>query len=129
LKNIKVPSLVIAQSRDWLIYVQGNFLASTIFESLTDAPSGWEDDMNNSGQFTNVEREVIGGRIGIALGLLVFATTYLFGLHHFGWMVGIAIGWLPCGLLAWAAALAGDAVATSILERPMPLASSSGNRD
>jgi hypothetical protein len=86
--------------------------------------------MNMSARFTDAEREVVGGRIGILLGLFVFAATYLYGIHHFGWMLGIAIGWLPCGLLGWAAALAGDAVATSILHRStMPLASSSGNRD
>jgi hypothetical protein len=123
-------SIVLPQNRDSLIPASGNFLASTIFESLTDAPSGWEDEMNISARFTDAESEVVGGRIGILLGLFVFAATYLYGIHQFGLMLGIAIGWLPCGLLGWAAALAGDAVATSLLHSSsMRFLSSSGHRD
>jgi hypothetical protein len=109
---------------------KGNFLCSTIFISLTEAPSGWENEMNISARFTDAEREVVSGRIGILLGLVVFAATYLLGIHHFGLMLAIAIGWLPCGLLAWATALAGNAIASSILHNStMLLATSSANRD
>lgn len=86
--------------------------------------------MNNSGRFTDAAGEVVGGRIGVLIGLLVFATTYIYGIFEFGLMPAIAIGWLPCGLLGWAAALAGDAIATGILHNSaVTLASSSGKRD
>jgi hypothetical protein len=122
--------IIFPQYGGWLIPSSGNFLASTIFESLTDARSVWEDEMNISTRFTDAESEVVGGRIGILVGLFVFAGTYLYGIHHFGLILGIAIGWLPCGLLGWAAALAGDAVATGILHSSnLRFASSSGNRE
>lgn len=58
---------------------------------------------------------MIGGRTGVVVGLFVFVATYLYGLLHFGWLAGIAFGWLPCGLMAWLSALAAEAVTTSIL--------------
>jgi hypothetical protein len=106
---------------------KGNFSETTIFESPTDAQSGWEDEMDISDRFADAKCQVIGGRTGIVLGIVVFISTYIYGVLHFGWMAGIAIGWLPSGLLAWAIALAGERVVTSALQKPtilQPLSSS-----
>lgn len=83
--------------------------------------------MDSSDRFADAKCQVIGGRAGIVLGIVVFISTYIYGVVQFGWMAGIAIGWLPSGLLAWAMAVAGERVVTSALQKPtilQPLSSS-----
>jgi hypothetical protein len=64
---------------------------------------------------TDTKYHVIAGRTGIVVGLLVFIATYLYGLLQFGWVLGLALGWLPCGLLAWLATVGTDMAVLSLL--------------
>jgi hypothetical protein len=50
--------------------------------------------------------DLMGRRVAAAFAVLVFCACYLSGLAHFGLLLGVAVGWLPCGIAAWLAALA-----------------------
>lgn len=43
---------------------------------------------------------VIGGLIGGLGGLLTFALVYLAAIDSVGWVIGIALGWIPAFLAA-----------------------------
>ena len=43
----------------------------------------------------------IAGRIGVVTGLSVFLGAYAYGIAEYGPLLGIALGWLPCGALGW----------------------------
>ena len=73
-------------------------------------------------RFIDTKCQLIGGRIGVVAGLLVFIGTYAYGLLHFGVIVGITLGWLPCGLAAWITAIAVDVMATDIVRGSVFLA-------
>lgn len=61
------------------------------------------------------EPHVVGGRIGIVMGLFVFACTYIALLYQLGWITGIAIGWVPSALAGWITALGCDTAITHLL--------------
>lgn len=43
----------------------------------------------------------ISGRVSVIASFFVFVGCYLFGIIHYGIVPGVAIGWLPSGLIAW----------------------------
>lgn len=44
------------------------------------------------------------GRTSAIVFLFVFIATYVYGISTFGIVLGILIGWLPSGALAWLSA-------------------------
>jgi hypothetical protein len=52
------------------------------------------------------KNRLIAGRIGVIAAVLVFVGTYVFGISKYGVVLGVALGWLPCGVAAWLAAIA-----------------------
>jgi hypothetical protein len=44
---------------------------------------------------------VLAGRTGVVAAVIVFVAAYIYGLLTFGPLLGIAFGWLPCGIVAW----------------------------
>ena len=82
--------------------------------------------MHINATYIDAEPRVIGGRVGIVMGLFVFACTYIALLFQLGWIAGIAIGWLPSGLAAWVTALGCDTAVTHLLRgSPLPQSASS----
>jgi hypothetical protein len=47
---------------------------------------------------------LFGGRIVAIFALLLFASCYIYGIVTYGLFIGIAIGWLPSAIAAWAVA-------------------------
>jgi hypothetical protein len=52
------------------------------------------------------KNRLLAGRIGVIAAVLVFVGTYVFGISTYGVVLGVALGWLPCGGIAWLAAIA-----------------------
>jgi hypothetical protein len=52
------------------------------------------------------KNRLLAGRIGVVAAVLVFVGTYAFGISRYGFALGIALAWLPCGALAWLTAIA-----------------------
>lgn len=50
--------------------------------------------------------EALAGRAGVVVAIAVFIVGYLYGLLEYGPVLGIALGWLPCGIAAWVTAIA-----------------------
>jgi hypothetical protein len=65
---------------------------------------------------------LIGGRVGIVAGLLMFVAIYAYIHLHYGLFAGLALGWLPGGLAAWLTAIAVDWLATHMARGAVPLA-------
>jgi hypothetical protein len=59
--------------------------------------------------------DIAGRRIAGIAAVLVFFACYITGLIHLGFLVGIAVGWLPCAVAAWLAALAVAPCSTALL--------------
>jgi hypothetical protein len=51
------------------------------------------------------KNRLLAGRLGVIAAVLVFVGTYTFGISKYGVVLGIALGWLPCGVAAWLAAI------------------------
>ena len=80
--------------------------------------------MDINAAYINSEPQVVGGRVGVVMGLFVFACTYIALLFQLGWIAGIAIGWLPSALAGWVTAVGCDsAVAHLLRSSPIPQAS------
>lgn len=71
--------------------------------------------MDLNAAYINAEPQVIGGRVGIVMGLFVFACMYIALLFQLGWIAGIAIGWLPSALAGWVTAVGCDMAVTHLL--------------
>lgn len=59
--------------------------------------------------------DVAGRRIAAVAAVLVFSICYIAGLLHFGLLLGISVGWLPCAVAAWVAALVIAPCSTALL--------------
>jgi hypothetical protein len=60
---------------------------------------------------------LIGGRVGATAAILAFLGCYIYGMVHYGFLVGVALGWLPAAVVAWLAAHATASAGTSLLRR------------
>ena len=52
----------------------------------------------------SVKCQRLVGRTSAIVFLFVFIGAYVYGISTFGIVLGISIGWLPCGVLAWLSA-------------------------
>jgi hypothetical protein len=77
--------------------------------------------MHINAAYIDADPQVLSGRVGIVMGLFVFACTYIALLLTLGWVVGIAIGWLPSALAGWVAAVGCDSAITHLM-RGSPVA-------
>lgn len=48
---------------------------------------------------------ILAGRAGVIAGVLVFIATYIYGIAAYGVLLGIALGWLASGAIAWLTAI------------------------
>lgn len=44
---------------------------------------------------------LLAGRIAIVTAGVVFVAGYAYGIAEYGVFLGIALGWLPCGVASW----------------------------
>lgn len=58
---------------------------------------------------------ITGGRIGAVAAVLAFISCYVYGVAKYGLLLGIGLGWLPAGTVAWLAALLVAPLATALL--------------
>jgi hypothetical protein len=58
---------------------------------------------------------VMGGRLGAVAAVLAFIVCYLDGIAKYGLLLGIGIGWLPSGIIAWLTTHAVAALGTGLL--------------
>ena len=63
----------------------------------------------------NRKCRLLAGRAGVIAAVVVFVVLYAYGLLAYGLVLGIGLGWLPCGILAW---LAGRGVAFAVSHIP-----------
>ncbi len=49
----------------------------------------------------NEKCKLLAGRIAIVASVIVFIAGYAYGIAEYGVLLGIAFGWLPCGIAAW----------------------------
>lgn len=71
--------------------------------------------MDINAAYIDAEPKVVAGRVGIVMGLFAFAFIYILMLVQFGWIVGVAIAWLPAGLAGWLTAVGCDSIAAQLL--------------
>ncbi|WP_334186729.1 hypothetical protein [Noviherbaspirillum sp.] len=45
--------------------------------------------------------KLLAGRIAIVTAAIVFIAGYVYGIAEYGLLLGVAFGWLPCGIAAW----------------------------
>ncbi|WP_420474420.1 hypothetical protein [Noviherbaspirillum sp. ST9] len=82
--------------------------------------------MDINAAYISAEPQIVGGRVGIVMGLFVFACVYIALLFQLGWIAGIAIGWLPSALAGWVTALGCDTAISHLLRvAPVPQSASS----
>lgn len=84
--------------------------------------------MDINAAYINAEPQVVSGRIGIVMGLFVFACTYIALLFQFGWIAGIAIGWLPSALAGWVTALGCDMAMSHLMRSSLVPQSASSTK-
>jgi hypothetical protein len=58
---------------------------------------------------------LMAGRLAAVAAVLAFISCYVYGIAKFGVVLGIAIGWLPSGIIAWLAALVVAPLTTALL--------------
>ena len=61
--------------------------------------------------------QLIGGRVGAAAAVLAFIACYIYGIAKYGILLGIGLGWLPAGFIAWMAARLVAPIATVLLQQ------------
>jgi hypothetical protein len=59
---------------------------------------------------------LMGGRLGAGAAVIGFITCYVYGIAKYGLLLGIGLGWLPAGLVAWVAALIVAPLGTMLLQ-------------
>jgi hypothetical protein len=59
----------------------------------------------------------LAGRASAIVLLFVFIAAYVYGISAFGLLLGISIGWLPCGLLAWLSARAVASLSAPVIRQ------------
>jgi hypothetical protein len=62
----------------------------------------------------------MSGRIAVVTALALFSICYALGIVHFGVLAGMAIGWLPSGVIAWLSAHLTFQLAQFILPALLP---------
>lgn len=65
----------------------------------------------SSCRMTEQTYQLYGGRIACFLALLAFGGAYMWGIGHYGLVLGMGLGWLPCAALAWAVAQTAEPIA------------------
>ena len=61
--------------------------------------------LSHNAALLNEQCKRIAGRAGVIAALVAFIAAYLYGISTFGIIPGIALGWLPCGIIAWLTAI------------------------
>jgi hypothetical protein len=56
-----------------------------------------------------------GGRAAAVAAVFAFVACYVYGVLKYGLLLGIGLGWLPAGTVAWLTALAVAPLATALL--------------
>ncbi|WP_326857624.1 hypothetical protein [Noviherbaspirillum sp.] len=63
---------------------------------------------------------LLAGRIAIVTAGVVFIAGYAYGIAEYGVFLGIALGWLPCGIASWLTAKVVSTAAHHVLRRVLP---------
>ena len=58
---------------------------------------------------------VWGGWLGVAVGALTFAASWFSAAQSWGWLLGLAFGWIPAAIVAVMAAVLAWALAPAVL--------------
>lgn len=67
--------------------------------------------------FIKTKCRQMAGRFAVTVFLLTFFGLYIYGIVKYGVFLGIALGWLPAGLIAWLAALFTASIAENFLRQ------------
>jgi hypothetical protein len=57
----------------------------------------------------------MGRRLGATAAVLAFISCYIYGIVKFGFLLGVGVGWLPSGIIAWLSVFAITAFSTILL--------------
>ena len=60
---------------------------------------------------------LLAGRIAIVTAGVVFIAGYAYGIAEYGVFLGIALGWLPCGIASWLTAKVVSTAGQHVLRR------------